>query len=103
MDNNRQQTALALQPNLIEIVLDLAVDAKIVNQKMGICGQRLLVQTNMAIRIHIHDRENMVALCDKLACQRSGAVRQIQQYPLILPFFLQTCLLYTSPSPRDCS
>ena len=89
MDNNRQQATLALQPNLVEIVLDLAVDAKIVNQQMGIRRQRLLVQTDMAIRIHIHDRENMVALRKKLASERGGTVRQIQQDPLVVPLFPQ--------------
>src|SRR5690606_528462 len=56
---------------------------------MGICGQCLLMQADMTIRIHIHDREDMVALGDQLASERVHAVRQIQQYPLVVAFFLQ--------------
>lgn len=81
MDDNRKQAALALQPDLIEIVLDLAANAQIVNQDMAILRQSLLVQADMAVRIDVNDREDMIALGDKLSCQRAGTVRQIQQDP----------------------
>lgn len=89
MDDNRKQAALALQPDLIEIVLDLAANAQIVNQDMAILRQSLLVQADMAVRIDVNDREDMIALGDKLSGQRAGTVRQIQQDPLVVPLFPQ--------------
>lgn len=91
MDDNRKQAALALQPDLIEIVTDLAANAQIVNQDMAILRQSLLVQADMAVRIDVNDREDMIALGDKLSCQRAGTVRQIQQDPLVVPLSLRLC------------
>ena len=47
------------------------------------------MQTDMAIRINVDDREYLIALRDKLSGQRAGAVRQIQQDPLVVPLFFQ--------------
>lgn len=81
MDDNGKQTALALQPDLIQIVLDLAANALIVNQKVSVLRQPLLMQADMAVRIDVDDGKYMIALGDKLSGQRAGAVRQIQQDP----------------------
>ena len=64
MDNNGKQTALALQPDLIQIVLDLAANAQIVNQKMSVLRQPLLMQADMAVRIDVDDGKYMIALGD---------------------------------------
>ena len=48
-----------------------------------------MVQADMAVRIDVNDREDMIALGDKLSCQRAGTVRQIQQDPLVVPLFPQ--------------
>lgn len=89
MDDNGKQTALALQPDLIQIVLDLAVNAQIVNQKVSVLRQPLLMQADMAVRIDVDDGKYMIALGDKLSSERAGAVRQIQQDPLVVPLFFQ--------------
>ena len=64
MDDNGKQTALALQPDLIQIVLDLAANAQIVNQKMSVLRQPLLMQADMAVRIDVDDGKYMIALGD---------------------------------------
>ena len=56
---------------------------------MSICGQRLLMQADMAVCIHIHNRQNVVAVADELARQRRITVRQIQQNPVVMALFLQ--------------
>ena len=81
MDHHRQQAALTLEPDLVQIVLDLAANAQIVNQDMAILRQPLLMQADMAVRIDVDDGKYMIALGDKLSGQRAGAVRQIQQDP----------------------
>ena len=89
MDHHRQQAALTLEPDLVEIVLDLAANAQIVDQNMGIGRHRLLMQTDMTIRIYVRDGEHMVALRQQLAGQRRGTVRQVQQDPLVVPALFQ--------------
>lgn len=79
MDHHRQQAALTLEPDLVEIVLDLAANAQIVDQNMGIGRHRLLMQTDMTIRIYVRDGEHMVALRQQLAGQRRGTVRQVSR------------------------
>jgi hypothetical protein len=68
MDDNRQQAALALQPNLVQIVLDLAAMRKSLIRiwRLG----SLLMQADMAVRIDVHDGQDMIALGDKLSRQR---------------------------------
>ena len=48
------------------------------------------MQTDMTIRIYVRNGEHMVALRQKLAGQRRGAVRQVQQDPLIVSALFQT-------------
>lgn len=61
MDGHRQNAALALQPQLIQILLQLAADAQIVNQNIAIDRQRLLMQANMAVAVRMHDDQRAVA------------------------------------------
>lgn len=91
MDDNRKQTTLALQPDLIQIVLNLAANAQIVNQKMSVLRQPLLMQADMAVRIDVDDGKYMIALGDKLSGQRAGAVWQIQQDPLVVSLSFRVC------------
>ncbi|VFS42226.1 Uncharacterised protein [Enterobacter cancerogenus] len=79
-----------MQPNLVQIVLDLAAEAQIVNQNVGIRRQSLLMQADMAIRINVNNGEHVIALGNELARQRIATVRQIEHYPAIMALLFQT-------------
>jgi|GEM_PF-4142409 len=55
VNDGRQQARLALEPDLIKIVLQLAADPQVINKQMRAGRQRLLVQANVAVSIGLDD------------------------------------------------
>lgn len=66
MDNRLQQLTMALQPDLIQVILHLAADTEIVNQDVCARRQRLLMQAYMAVGVRPDHHDAMVAVPDKL-------------------------------------
>lgn len=89
MDSHRQNAPLALQPQLIQILLQLAADAQIVNQNIAIDRQRLLMETNMAIAVRVDHDQRAVADVDQGAGQRGITVRQVNQQPAVIALLVE--------------
>ena len=51
----------------------------------------------------ISHQERILDIADKIVVIANGQVKTIGTKEEVLPELLHTCLLYTSPSPRDCS
>lgn len=75
MNEHRQQSALALQPKLVNIVLNLAANTEVINQNMCTIRQRLLMQSDMAVGIHIDDCQRVLAQTQQLVGYLRGITR----------------------------
>lgn len=75
MNEHRQQSALALQPKLVNIVLNLTANTEVINQNMCAIRQRLLMQADMAVGIHIDDCQRVIAQTQQLVGYLRGITR----------------------------
>ncbi len=65
--------ASALQPKLVNIVLNLTANTEVINQNT--IRQRLLMQSDMAVGIHIDDCQRVIAQTQQLVGYLRGITR----------------------------
>ena len=75
MNEHRQQSALALQPQLVNIVLNLAANAEIINQYMRASRKCLLMQSDVAVGINIDDCQRVFTQAQDLMRYLRGVAR----------------------------
>ena len=100
----RQRVAFAraLAPNPELLLLDepfAAIDAK-VRQELRSWLRDMITKVGITSIFVTHDQDEAIEVADEIIVTNKGHIEQIGTPRQI---YREPCLLYTSPSPRDCS
>ncbi|CVE37375.1 Uncharacterised protein [Serratia marcescens] len=83
MDHHRQQAAQRLQPQLMQILLQLAGGGVVIDQETAVVRQRLLMEPYLAVGIGVQQHEHAVGKLQRLLRQHAVPDRNIQQDPAL--------------------